>query len=141
MPRNGSVVDLGRSLTNRDCVDDLAPWLAFRAGQLRTTKCLAMAQVGDQLFFQDTSSLDEQAPVDRLVGDMHAGIGRIRQPQPPRDLLWRPLQLKFSCNGTAQPRVQREQAGLRTKSPFERLRIGIRGAVSVASTMPIDFAT
>ena len=86
MPWHGAVLDTRRSLGNRDGVDDLPARLPFRRRPLAASHASARSQMRGQLALEHPARLHEQAPVDRLVRQLHRRIVRIGAHEPPRDL-------------------------------------------------------
>lgn len=56
----------------------------------------------DQLLFQRSTGLNEQATVDCLVGNLHTTVVLIPVLSPSRNLLWRPVILQLVCNDPSQ---------------------------------------
>src|SRR6516165_6575080 len=88
-----------------------------------------------ELFFQHTTRLDEQTPIDRLVRHAQALVVRILGLQPPRDLLGRPFQTQLTRDDAPQSAVATEQTRLRTPCRVPRAAISGRGPVAIPPTM------
>src|SRR5271167_63385 len=65
---------------------------------LRAAYAALGSQVPQQLFFQHSAGLDEQAAVNRFVGHAHALVIGILDLQPSGDLFRRPIQNQFTRN-------------------------------------------
>jgi hypothetical protein len=87
VPRDGSVLDLGRALGDHDHVLDGTPRLDVA---LVLALGAATPQAAGQLSRQIVSALDVEGLIDGLVAHVHVGIVRMLPRQPPRDLLGRP---------------------------------------------------
>ena len=88
MPRDGSVLGLGRPLADHDLIGHKArPATSPRA---RDAQRPAGAQAGGQLLAQRSPSLHIQRLIDRLMRDPHRLIIGEVQTQPMRDLLRAP---------------------------------------------------
>lgn len=94
-----------------------------------------------ELALQNTSRLDEQAFVDRLMRHLHRPIIAVLGLQPSRYLLGRLLILQLRCDDRLQVRIDREQARLQPKAllPCSAIRDGC--TIFPSSTITADFPT
>lgn len=95
----------------------------------------AAAQMSQQFFFEDTSRLNEQALVDRLVRDGHGRVSGIPNPQQPGDLLRRPLARQLSGDQIAQSMVECQPARLGAKGTTQCPFFSPSVAIHTASTV------
>src|SRR5580658_5377632 len=86
-------------------------------------------QVVQQLFFQCSPGLHEQATVNRFVGHAQALVVGILVLQPPGNLLGRPVQDQSTRNDVPQLAVLGKQTALRTQGRNPSLLICIRGTI------------
>src|SRR5450755_607769 len=98
MTGNGSVFYFRRSLADRNGVDDLALGVSVNAGVPRAADTPFRAQVLNQLLFQHSTRLYEQAAINRFVGHLHRLVLGILALQPSGNLLRRPVQKEFTRN-------------------------------------------
>src|ERR1700721_76429 len=95
-------------------------------------------QVVQQLFFQCSPGLNEQATVNRFVGHAQALVMGILVLQPPGNLLGRPVQDQSTRNDVPQLAVLGKQAALRTQGRNPSLLICILGTIGRSATMASD---
>src|ERR1700691_3498782 len=95
-------------------------------------------QVVQQLFFQCSPGLNEQATVNRFVGHAQALVVGILVLQPPGNLLGRPVQDQSTRNDVPQLAVLGKQAALRTQGRNPSLLICIMGTIGRSATMASD---
>src|SRR3974390_1407296 len=86
MTRNRSVFRLRRSFADGDGIDDPALGVSVNAGVPRAAHVPLRSQLVQQLFFQYSPRLNEQAAVNGLVGHAHALFIGILLFQPSGDL-------------------------------------------------------
>src|ERR1700676_1821374 len=72
MAGNGTILDFRRSFADGDGIDDPALGVPVNAGVPRAADPPLGAQVLNQLFFQHSARLNEQAAINRLVGHAQA---------------------------------------------------------------------
>src|SRR6516165_4284191 len=70
--RNRSISRLRRSFADGNRIHDLPPGVSMLAGMARATHAPLRPQVVQQLFFQYSTRLNEQAAVNGFVGHAHA---------------------------------------------------------------------
>src|SRR6266849_471047 len=138
MTRNRSVFCLRRSFPNRNSIDDLSSGLPARAGMSRAAHAPVRAQVVQQLLFQYSARLNEQATVNRLVGHSQALVIGMLGLQPSGNLLRRPVQDQFTRNDVPQLAVHSQKAALRSQRPFPGLLICGMSAIGRTATMASD---
>jgi len=86
VPRHGTILGLGRALSDRDRVDDLAQ-TDLRGPALGLAHLPSAAKLRHEPLPQYAPALNEQAAIDRFVGHLHVLIGRVLALEPPGDLL------------------------------------------------------
>ena len=91
MPRDGTVLDLGRSLADRDGIDDPLLRSIAQTGMPRFSHRALGSQMSDKFFLEHTAGLDEEASINRLVGNLHLQGIRILSLEPSRYLFGRPF--------------------------------------------------
>src|SRR5215470_10544150 len=138
MSGNRSIFRFRRSLPDRDGIDDLTLGVPVHAGVSRAAHAPLRAQAVQQLFFQYSSRLNEQAAVNGLVGHSHAPVIGILGLQPPRNLFRRPVQHQFTRNDVAQLSVRSQKTGLRSGPPFPSLLIRLMSTIGRTATMACD---
>src|ERR1700685_4825122 len=105
------------------------------AGMTRAAHAPLRPQVVQQLFFQCSSGLNEQATVNRFVGHAQALVVGILVLQPPGNLFRRPVQEQFNRNDVPQLAVDAKQTLLWTQARNTSLVIGIMGTIGRTATM------
>ena len=106
-----SSTSAGLSL-DQDGLRDLTAPIFKDARVLRPAYAALGSQVLQQLLFQRSAGLNEQASVNGFVGHPHALIIGILGFQPAGNLLRRPVQNQFTRNDLLQPAVGGQQARL-----------------------------
>ena len=84
MTRNCAIFHFCRSFPDGDSIDDLSVGLSASPSVHGATDQPLGPQMLRQLFLQHSSSLDEQAAIDRLVGHAHALVVGVLFLQPSR---------------------------------------------------------
>src|SRR6202167_2976133 len=92
-------------------------------------------QVVQQLFFQCSPGLNEQATVNRFVGHAQALVVGILVLQPPGNLFGRPVQDQFTRNDVPQLALDAQQTLLRPQGRNPSLLICIMGTIGRTATM------
>src|SRR5260370_11844754 len=140
MSRERAVRNLSGSFPDRDGIWDLTARVLEDTRVLRATHAPLGSQVVQQLFFQHSARLDEQATVNGLVGHAHPLVLGILSLQPSGNLLGRPVQDQFTRNDLSQPRVQGKKALLGPQSRLPglviRLMRPIGGTATMAARLP-----
>ena len=95
MARHGSILDLCRSLANRDGVDDLPLSRPPPSRGARMSNVVLTTEFLEQATFENAAALHEQTAVDRFGRHLHVRIARKGASEPARDLLRRPLLCKL----------------------------------------------
>jgi|SRR5580704_480911 hypothetical protein len=113
MTGNGAVLNFRRSFSNGDGINDLTAGLSARSSVLRAADAALGPQMSNQLSFQRSPRLDEQASVNGFVGHAHTLVLGILGLQPSGDLFRRPLQQQFTRNDLLQLLLDSKKAGLR----------------------------
>src|SRR5271156_5767311 len=98
MTGNSAVLNFRRSFSDRDGIDDLTARLSARITLLRAADAALRPQRSNQLSFQRSPSLGEQATVNGFVRHAHTLVLGILGFQPSGDLFRRPLQQQFTRN-------------------------------------------
>src|SRR5690242_8710797 len=98
------------------------------------------AQVVQQLLFQRSTRLNEQAAVNGLVRHAHALVVGITVLQPPGNLFGRPVQKQFTRNDIPQLLVHGQQAALGPQSRLPSLSVRIMGTIGRAAAMAYDLS-
>jgi hypothetical protein len=138
---NGTILDLGRPIPDRDGIDDLPARLACRRRSFAPPHDPAAAQMHQKLLLENATRLNEQAFVDRLMRHSHGAILGMPGAQPPGDLLRRPLPGRLSGDQGAQGRIGCQQARLGSAGAIQRPRVGADGAIRPATAIAGDFTT
>jgi hypothetical protein len=116
MTGDGAVLRFRRSFSNRDGIDDLTPRLPADTRMLRAADAALGPQMSNQLFFQYSPRLNEQAAVNGLVGHAYTLVMGILGLQPAGDLFRRPIQQQLTRNDFLQLLMDSKKAGLRPQS-------------------------
>jgi hypothetical protein len=98
MAGDGTVLDFRRSFSDGDGIDDLTTMMSAITGMPRAAYTPLGAKVLNQLLFQHSPRLYEQAAINRFVGHAHAPIVGMLQLQPSGNLFRRPVQHQFTRN-------------------------------------------
>src|SRR3984885_15509363 len=83
----------------------------------------------NQLFFQHSTRLNEQAAINRFMRHAHALVLGILTLQPPGNLFRRPVQDEFTRNDLLQLHVQGKKTSLGTQGRVPSLLIGVTGSI------------
>src|SRR6204780_392866 len=102
MPGNGAVLDFCGSFSDGVGLGDLTARVFEDARVLRAAYAALRPQVGNQLFFQHSAGLNEQATVNGLVRHAHTLVAGILGRQPSGNLFRRPVQQQFTRNDLSQ---------------------------------------
>ena len=121
MTRDSAVFHFSRPFPNRDGIDDLTARVLEDTRVPRAAHAPLRSQVVHQLFFQYSTSLDEQAAVNGLVGHAHALVFGILGLQPPGNLLGRPFQDQFTRNDVPQLPIAWLTGSASAATPIPRL--------------------
>src|SRR5271170_277627 len=124
MTGDSAVLNFRWSFSNGDGIDDLTAQLSARSRMLRTADAAFGPKMSNQLSFQHSPRLDEQATVNGFVRHAHALVLGILGLQPSADLFRRPLQQQLTRNDLLQLLLHSQKAGLRPQSRFPGLGIG-----------------
>src|SRR6266481_2190560 len=138
MTRDRAVGNFRGSFPDRDGIWDLTARVLEDTRVLRATHAPLGSQVVQQLFFQHSTRLDEQATVNGLVGHTHPLVLGILRLQPSGNLLGRPVQDQFTRNHLSQPRVQGKKALLRPQSRLPGVVICLMRPIAGTATMAGD---
>src|SRR5712664_3901971 len=106
----------------------------------RTAHAPLRPQLVQQLFFQHSTGLNEQAAVDGFVGHAQALVIGILDLQPSGNLLGRPVQDQFTRNDIPQLAVEGKQTPFQSQGREPSLVIGIMGAIGSTSTVAGDLS-
>src|SRR5271156_1775941 len=135
MTGNSAVLNFRRSFSDRDGIDDLTARLSARSTLLRAADAALGPQMSNQLSFQRSPRLDEQATVNGFVRHAHALVLGILGLQPSADLFRRPIQQQLTRNDLLQLLLHSQKAGLRPQGRFPGLGIGFVGSIFRTATM------
>jgi len=124
MTWNGPVFDIRRPFPDGDGIDDLTTVISAITRMPRPADPPLGSQVLNELFFQHSSRLNEQATVHGFVGHAQALVLGILDLQPSGNLLWRPVQNQLTRNHLPQLRVQGQKTQLGPQSRRPGLLIG-----------------
>src|ERR1700683_5491799 len=141
MTRDSAVLNFRRSFSNRDGIDDLTTCLSADTSVLRAAYAALGPQMSNQLFFQWSPRLDEQATVNGFVGHAHTLVMGILGLQPSGDLFRRPVRQQFTRNDLLQLLVESKKAALRPQSRLPGLLIRFIGSIFRPSTVTSNFPT
>src|SRR2546426_3939987 len=95
-------------------------------------------QVVQQLFFQYSPRLNEQATVNGFLRHSHALVIGIVGLQPSGNLFGRPVQDQFTRNDLSQPLVHGKKALLGPQGRLPGLVIRLMSAIDRTATMAVD---
>src|ERR1700674_2868367 len=141
MTGNGAVLDFCGSFPDRDGIWDLTARVFKDTSVLRAAYAALRPWVGNQLFFQHSAGLNEQATVNGFVRHAHTLVAGILGRQPSRNLFRRPVQQQFTRNDLSQLLLGRKQAPLWTQGQVPGSLIRFMGAIFRTATMPGHFPT
>ncbi len=102
---------------------------------VRAAHASLRAQLVQQLFFQHSAGLNEQAAIDGFVGHAQALVIRILGLQPSGNLLGRPVLDQFTRNDVPQLAVEGQQTPLRSQGRVPGMVIRIMGAIGRTATV------
>src|SRR5271167_184216 len=139
MTGDSAVLDFRRPFPDRDGIDDLTARLPADISVLRTADAALGPQMSNQLFFQRSPRLDEQATVNGFVGHAHTLVLGILGLQPSGDLFRRPLQQQFTRNDLLQLLLESKKAGFRPQSRLPGLLIRFTRSIFRTATMTSNF--
>ena len=125
MTGNGAIFDFRRSFTDGNGIDDPALRVPMNAGVARAPDPPLGAQVLNQLLFQRSARLNEQAAINRFVRHAQALVVGILLLQPAGNLLGRPVLDQFTRNDPSERGVSGQQARLGSQGRVPRLLIGL----------------
>src|SRR5262245_53768565 len=106
MAWNGAIIRLSRSFPDRDRIHDLSPSATFEPIPHTPTLHAAATKMGRELFLQDSTGLDEQTAVNRLVRHTHTFIIAELPFKPTGDLLRGPISPQLLRDKLGQQWVQ-----------------------------------
>jgi hypothetical protein len=112
MTGNGTIFDFRRSFADGDGIDDPALRVPVIAGVPRAADPLLRSQITNQLLFQRSPRLNEQAAINRFVRHAQALVIRVVLLQPSGNLLRRPVLHQSTRNDLLQLAVGGQQARL-----------------------------
>ena len=138
MTRNRAVLHFSGPFADRDGLRDLTAPVFKDTRVLRPAYAALGSQVLQQLFFQRSTRLNEQAAVNGFVGHTHALIIGILDFQPAGDLLGRPVQNQFTRNDVPQLQVDGKKAALGPQGRLPGCAVGWTGSIRRTATMPGD---
>src|SRR5277367_2790057 len=101
MSGNGAILYFCGSFPDRDSLCDLTARVFKDTSVLRAAYAALRPQVCNQLFFQRSPGLNEQATVNGLVRHAHTLVTGILSRQPSGNLFRRPVQQQFTRNDLA----------------------------------------
>src|SRR5580692_10241839 len=129
MAGDGAVLDLCGPFSNGNGIHDLATAVSTIPRVPRAANSTLAAKMLNQLLFQHSPRLNEQAAVNRLVRHAHPLVLGILTLQPSGNLFRRPVQDEFTRNDLLQPHVKGEQAPLGPQGRLPGLLIGVTGSI------------
>jgi hypothetical protein len=135
-----SVLYLGRTLPDGYGANDLPARLSSGGGGFASAHQPTGAQTRDQLLSQDSAGLDEQAFVDRLVGQSHRLFIDVFNLKPAGYLLRRPIIVQFLSHHHLQGWIDGETTRFRTTGGLPSSLISIGSPIRSASAVPTDLA-
>src|SRR5450432_292707 len=135
MARYGAVLNFRGPFPDGDGIGDLTARVSKDTRVLRPAYAPLGSQVLNQLLFQHSSRLYEQAAINRFVRHTHALVVGILQLQPSGNLFRRPVQHQFTRNDFPELGVSGQKAGLGSEGRFPRLLIGFTGSIGRAPAM------
>src|ERR1700722_3987674 len=141
MAGNGAVLDFCGPFPNGDGIDDLTTAVSTDTRMPRAAYAPLGSKVLNQLFFQHSSRLNEQAAVNGFVRHAHALVLGILNLQPSGNLFRRPVQDEFTRNDLLQIYVQGKKAGLGPQGRLPGLLIGFIGSIQRSPAMAGDLST
>src|SRR6202011_4678603 len=136
MAGNGAVLDFCGPFPNGDGIDDLTTAVSTDTRMPRAAYAPLGSKVLNQLFFQHSSRLNEQAAVNGLVGHAHTLVLGILNLQPSGNLFRRPVQDQFTSNDLWQLHVNSQKAPLGSQGRLPGLVICFTRSILRTPTMP-----
>jgi len=140
MTGNGTLFHFRWPFADRNRIDDLALRMSVNAGVPRAADPPLGAKVLNQLLFQRSARLNEQAAINRFVRHAQVLVVRIGLFQPSGNLLRRPVLHQFTRNESAEFLVEGQAAGLGPQSRFPGLLVGLVGSILRAPAMAGQFS-
>ena len=116
MTWNGTILHFRGPFADRDGLRDLTAPVFKDSRVLRPAYAALGSQVLQQLLFQRSTGLNEQASVNGFVGHAHALIIGILGFQPAGNLLRRPVQNQFTRNDVPQLQLMERRQRLGRKA-------------------------
>jgi hypothetical protein len=111
---HGAIFDGCRPVPDRQGILDLAKAVALQAGMARPADRPLGSQMRQQFLLQNTTGLNEQASVDRLVGHAHLRVIGMLSHEPACNLLWGPFARELGGYGAAKICTASQLAGFGT---------------------------
>src|SRR5271169_3386057 len=138
MTRNGAVLHFSGPFPDGDGLWDLTARVFEDTRVLRPAYATLGPQVLQQLLFQHSARLNEQASVNGFVGHTHVFIIGILDFQPSGNLFRRPVQNQFTRNDVPQLHVDGKKAPLGPKGRLPSLVVGLTSSIRRTATMTCD---
>src|ERR1700730_7503607 len=135
MAGNGAVLNFRGPFPDGDGIDDLPTAVSARRGLPRAAYTPLRPKVLNQLLFQHSSRLNEQAAVNGFVRHAHAFVLGIPPLQPSGNLFRRPIQDQFTRNDRLQLHVNGQKARLGPQGRLPGLLIGFMGSIERSPAM------
>src|ERR1017187_8716864 len=139
MTGNSAVLDFCRSFPDGDGIDDLTARLSADMRALRAAYAALGPKVPNQLFFQYSSRLNEQATVNGLVRHAQALVLGILDLQSSGNLFRRPVQNQFTRNDLLQLLVDGKKAVFGSQSRLPGLVTRFTGSIDRTATVACHF--
>src|ERR1700730_13479253 len=136
MAGDGAILDLRRPFSNGNGIDDLTLVVSVIPRVPRAANSPLEPKMLNQLFFQHSTRLNEQAAVNGLVGHAHTLVLGILNLQPSGNLFWRPVQDQFTRNDLLQLHVNSQKAPLGSQGRLPGLVICFTRSILRTPTMP-----
>jgi hypothetical protein len=134
MTGDGTIFDFRRAFADGNGIDDLALGVPMNTGVPRAADPPFRAKVPNQLLFQRSPRLNEQAAINRFVRHTQALVVRIGLFQPPGNLLGRPVLHQFTRNHLLQLTVGGQPARLGAQRRLPGLLIGLASLYNFTSS-------
>ena len=135
MAGNGAIFDFRRSFADGNGIDDLALGVPVNAGVPRAADPPLGAKVLNQLLFQRSARLHEQAAINGFVRHAQALVVGILHFSHPEICLRRPVLHQFTRNDLLQLAVGGQPARLGPQGRLPGLLIGFVGSILRAPAM------
>ncbi|HMD07551.1 MAG TPA: hypothetical protein VKH63_08455 [Candidatus Acidoferrum sp.] len=139
MTRYGAVLNFSGPFRDGDGIYDLTTRVPKETRVLRAADAALGPKMSNQLFFQRSPRLNEQATVNGLVGHAQALVIGILGLQSSGDLFRRPVQQQFTRNNLLQLLMDSKKAGFRPQSRLPSLGIRFIGSIFRTATMTYHF--